>query len=212
MKSPFASLNWGVHPPDSPYVFIITNITTGSDGVENDEEYLHLHSKSLKFYTSFAGAFQAAFNQSASMMGNRAEMWVEEGNQSYYTSPESIFDIQGFYNEAPRTATVIFLTDAAFVNSGWPLARDHCYNIWNYLSSLSNGLNTWEDFRRLINQELTETQRDTLNTASATVIETLPDMNSYTLLEFSTEYKDDYYLQESRVTIQIMPRNMEGRA
>ena len=92
------------------------------------------------------------------------------------------------------------------------MAREHCYNIWNYLSSLSNGLNTWEDFRRLINQELTETQRDTLNTESATVIETLPDMNSYTLLEFSTEYKDEYYLQESRVTIQIMPRNMEGRA
>ena len=211
MKSPFASLNWGVHPPDSPYVFIITNMTTGSDGVENDEEYLHLHSNSLKFYTSFAGAFQAAFNQSASMMGNRAEMWVEEGNQSYYTSPQSIFDIQGFYNEAPRTATVTFLGNLAEYNIV-EVAREHWYNIWNYLSSLSNGLNTWEDFRRLINQELTETQRDTLNTESATVIETLPDMNSYTLLEFSTKYKDDYYRQESRVTIQIMPRNMEGRA
>ena len=181
--------------------------------------HLYLNSKSLNFYTSFAGAFQAAFNQSASLMDNRAEMWVEEGQESLYTSPESIFDIQGFYNEAPRTATVTFLTDAAFPNTNMQYdhsihfpARQHCHNIWNYLSSLSNGLNTWEDFTRLSNQKLTETQRETLNTASATVIETLPDMNPYKLMEFTLIYEDENYLSESRVTIHIMPRNLEGRA
>jgi len=222
MKSPFASLNWGVHTPELPYVFIITNTTANSNSrLESEEDYLYLNSKSLNFYTSFAGAFQAAFNQSASLMDNRAEIWVEEGNQSLYTSPESIFDIQGFYNEAPRTATVTFpnlniLLPLSLRTQGMTSPINNLIviskNIWNYLSSLSNGLNTWEDFTRLKTQKLTETQRENLNTASATVIETLPDMNPYKLMEFTLIYEDEYYLSESRVTIHIMPRNLEGRA
>ncbi len=217
MKSPFASLNWGVHTPELPYVFIITNTTANSNSrLESEEDYLYLNSKSLNFYTSFAGAFQAAFNQSASMMDNRAEMWVEEGNQSLYTSPESIFDIQGFYNEAPRTATVTFpnlnillpLSISSPINNLIVISK----NIWNYLSSLSNGLNTWEDFTRLKNQKLTENQRENLNTASATVIETLPDMNPYKLMEFTLVYEDDYYLSESRVTIHIIEHEISVRS
>ena len=215
MKSPFASLNWGVHTPELHYVFIITNTMADRGGYGG---HLYLNSKPLNFYTSFAGAFQAAFNQSASLMDNRAEMWVEQGQESLYTSPESIFDIQGFYNDAPRTATVTFLTDVSILfwdtitGEMLDIGRQHCHNIWNYLSSLSNGLNTWEDFTRLSNQKLTETQRETLNTASATVIETLPDMNPYKLMEFTLIYEDENYLSESRVTIHIMPRNLEGRA
>jgi hypothetical protein len=37
-------------------------------------------------------------------------------------------------------------------------------------------------------------------------------MNPYKLMEFTLIYEDENYLSESRVTIHIMPRNLEGRA
>ena len=56
MKSPFASLNWGVHS-SAPYVF---TVSTNGAGAGRDEP-AYLWSQPMQVYTDFASAFENLF-------------------------------------------------------------------------------------------------------------------------------------------------------
>ena len=113
MKSPFASLNWGVHS-STPYVFIVSLNGASAGG----DEPAYSWSQPTQVYTDFASAFENLFQRAASQMDNRAE-WFFENTSSGMTMEEiseelgvpstetpSVFDLQGFYNEAQRRANM----------------------------------------------------------------------------------------------------------
>ena len=72
MKSPFASLNWGVFQPTSSYILILTRVGAGG-GMDSETS---LYGKHTWIYTTFASAFEKLFQQAAQQMDNRAEWFL----------------------------------------------------------------------------------------------------------------------------------------
>ena len=221
MKSPFASLNWGVFQPESGYVLILTQIAA-SGGMDSETT---LYGKNTKVYTTFASAFERLFQQAAQQMDNRAEWFLEnidEGiisgddiaNESGLARAATIFDLQGYYNEAPQTAdlTIFFSQDTTVGvgNSQTPF-RQLCRDVWARLSKLER-FAEWDDYRVLTRRTLTDTEREQLNQAFERFIDLIPPMNLKGIMSFKTEFLDDYYSSETQINIDLLPRNMEGRA
>ena len=159
MKSPFASLNWGVFQPESGYVLILTKIAA-SGGMDSETT---MYGKNTKIYTTFASAFEQLFQQSAQQMDNRVEWFLENTNQSHI------------------------------------------------LSKLDN-FTHWDNYRALTRRTLTDSERNQLNQAFEGFIDLTPSMNLTGIMSFKTEFLDDYYSSETQINIDLLPRNLEGRA
>ena len=218
MKSPFASLNWGVHS-STPYVFIVS--LNGASAGRDEPAYSW--SQPTQVYTDFASAFENLFQRAASQMDNRAE-WFFENTSSGMTMEEiseelgvpstetpSVFDLQGFYNEAQRRA-----------NIGVPLNNDYtlgtveyrnfrvvCETVWNRLSQLTE-FESWNDYRNILRRTVSDAEREQLNQAFETYVELIPPMNLKTVVTFRTEYYDDYFSTDTRLHLTLLPRNLEG--
>ena len=101
MKSPFASLNWGVLQPESSYILLITQISA-SGGMDSETT---LYGKNTKVYTTFASAFEQLFQQAAQQMDDRAEWFLENIDEEIISGDDianelgldgaaTIFDLQ----------------------------------------------------------------------------------------------------------------------
>tara|TARA_R110001592_G_scaffold139897_2_gene360387 strand:- start:25101 stop:25763 length:663 start_codon:yes stop_codon:yes gene_type:complete len=220
MKSPFASLNWGVFQPESGYVLILTQIAA-SGGMDSETS---LHGKNTKVYTTFASAFEQLFQQAAQQMDNRAEWFLENideeiisgddiTNELGLDSAATIFDLQGYYNEAPQTAdlTIFSIHDNQYIDNSQKPFRQLCRDVWKRLSKLES-FRAWDDYRALARRTLTDTEREQLNQAFERFIDLIPPMNLTGIMSFKTEFLDDYYSSETQINIHLLPRNMEGRA
>ena len=217
MKSPFASLNWGVFQPDSSYVLILRQISASG----SDSEPVSLYGPVTKVYTTFASAFEEVFQRAAAQMDNRVEWFFEsEGLQNmtmFFVAAQlglgendvpSIFDLQGYYNEAPQTSE---LTISANPHSSPAELRELCRPIWNRLSNLENFRN-WDDYRAIKRRTLTDSELEQLNQAFEKWIKSVPSMNITEVMSFKTEFFDNYYSSETQISLELLPRNMEGRA
>ena len=217
MKSPFASLNWGVFQPESNYVLLLREISA-SGGSDSETS---LYGPVTNVYTTFASAFEEVFQRAAAQMDNRVEWFFEsEGlqNMTMFVVADqlglgendvpSIFDLQGFYNEAPQTAKLEIWANP---HSTTAELRALCLPIWNRLSKLENFRN-WDDYLAITRRTLTDSEREQLNQAFEMWIESVPSMNIMQVMSFRTEFLDDYYSSETQITLELLPRNMEGRA
>ena len=223
VKSPFAALNWGVFQPESGYV-VLLNKMSASGGMDSETS---LYGGDFNVYTNFASAFEKLFQQAAQQMDNRVEWFLENMETQSMTMSDisnelgldrapSIFDLQGYYNEAPQTAHL-----TTFFGPVWPVSlcgtteqlefRQLCNNVWNRLSKLESFIN-WDDYRDLTRRTLTDSERVQLNQAFELFIDLIPPMNLNNIMSFKTEFDDDYYSSETRITLTLLPRNMEGRA
>lgn len=229
MKSPFASLNWGVFQPESGYV-VLLNKMSASGGMDSETS---LYGGDFNVYTNFASAFEKLFQQAAQQMDNRVEWFLENMETQSMTMSDisnelgldrapSIFDLQGYYNEAPQTADLtiffgpnatVYGTVGVLVRIGDKLQRFRqlCRNVWNRLSKLESFIN-WDDYRDLTRRTLTDSERVQLNQAFELFIDLIPPMNLNNIMSFKTEFLDDYYSSETQITLTLLPRNMEGRA
>lgn len=218
MKSPFASLNWGVHSA-APYVFTVSLASASAS--RNEPAYLW--SQPTQVYTDFASAFESLFQRAASQMDNRAEMFFENTSSGMTmeelseelgvpsTETPSVFDLQGFYNEAQRRAKI-----------GVPLNNDYtlgsveyrnfrvvCETVWNRLSQLTE-FESWDDYRNILRRTVSNAERERLNQAFETYVELIPPRNLQNVLTFRTEYYDDYFSNDTRLYLTLLPRNLEG--
>ncbi len=225
MKSPFASLNWGVFQPESGYILILTQVAA-SGGMDSETT---LYGKNTKVYTTFASAFERLFQQAAQQMDNRAEWFLENIDEGIISGDDianelgldrapTIFDIQGYYNEAPQTANLTIYTLGGGSSSssssntvGENAFRQLCRDVWARLSKLER-FAEWSDYRVLTRRTLTDTEREQLNQAFERFIDLIPPMNLKGIMSFKTEFLDDYYSSETQINIDLLPRNMEGRA
>ena len=222
MKSPFASLNWGVLQPESSSILLITQISA-SGGMDSETT---LYGKNTKVYTTFASAFEQLFQQAAQQMDNRAEWFLE--NIEYLNSLSSddianelgldraatIFDLQGYYNEAAQTAKLNIFHDSHYSipsEQEYKSFRQLCRNVWKRLSKLES-FAVWDDYRTLTRRTLTDTEREQLNQTFERFIDLIPPMNLTGIITFNLEFLDDYYSSETKIYIDLLPRNMEGRA
>tara|TARA_R110000824_G_scaffold401372_1_gene611914 strand:+ start:1013 stop:1642 length:630 start_codon:yes stop_codon:yes gene_type:complete len=209
MKSPFASLNWGVFQPESGYVLILTKIAA-SGGMDSETT---MYGKNTKIYTTFASAFEQLFQQSAQQMDNRVEWFLENTNQSHIANElgldraPTIFDLQGYYNEAPQTADLTIFDKSKRGRT----IRQLCRDVWARLSKLDN-FTHWDNYRALTRRTLTDSERNQLNQAFEGFIDLTPSMNLTGIMSFKTEFLDDYYSSETQINIDLLPRNLEGRA
>ena len=225
MKSPFASLNWGVHS-SAPYVFTVTlnGASAGSD------EPAYLWTQPMQVYTDFASAFENLFQRAASQMDNRAE-WFFDNTSSGMTMEEiseelgvpstetpSVFDMQGFYNEASRRANIGFpKSNKSVINQltsrrpskEYRNFRTVCETVWNRLSQLTE-FESWDDYRNILRRTVSNAEREQLNQAFENYVEFIPPMNLKTLVSFRTEYYDDYFSTDARLYLTLLPRNLEG--
>ena len=223
MKSPFASLNWGVHSA-APYVFTVS--LYGASASRDEPAYLW--SQPMQVYTDFASAFENLFQGAASQMDNRAEwffdnyntmgMTMEEISQELLGVPStetpSVFDLQGFYNEAQRRANIGVPPpnpQAAMggVGRGYRNFRAVCDTVWNRLSQLTE-FESWDDYRNILRRTVSNAEREQLNQAFETYVELIPPMNLKTVVTFRTEYYDDYFSTDTRLYLNLLPRNLEG--
>jgi len=216
MKSPFASLNWGVLQPESSYILLLTQIAA-SGGMDSETT---LYGKNTKVYTTFASAFEQLFQQAAQQMDNRAEWFLENteitslsdiANELSLETAPTIFDLQGYYNEAPKTAKLNILKSSLYSLEEYKSFRQLCRNVWNRLSKLDN-FTHWDNYRALTRRTLTDSEREQLNQAFEGFIDLIPPMNLTGIITFKTEFLDDYYSSETQINIDLLPRNMEGRA
>ena len=220
VKSPFAALNWGVFQPESGYV-VLLNKMSASGGMDSETS---LYGGDFNVYTNFASAFEKLFQQAAQQMDNRVEWFLESMETQSMTMSDisnelgldrapSIFDLQGYYNEAPQTAHLTtFFDPVSLCGTTEQLEfRQLCNNVWNRLSKLESFIN-WDDYRDLTRRTLTDSERVQLNQAFELFIDPFPPMNLNNIMSFKTEFDDDYYSSETRITLTLLPRNMEGRA
>ena len=70
----------------------------------------------------------------------------------------------------------------------------------------------WDDYRTLTRRTLTDTEREQLNQTFERFIDLIPPMNLTGIITFNLEFLDDYYSSETKIYIDLLPRNMEGRA
>lgn len=220
MNSPFASLNWGVFQPTSSYILILTQVGA-SGGMDSETS---LYGKSTTVYTTFASAFEKLFQQAAQQMDNRAEWFLENIDEGIISGDDivnelgldraaTIFDLQGYYNEAPQTAelTIFSILGGEYIDNPQKPFRQLCRNVWARLSKLES-FRTWDDYRALTRRTLTDSEREKLNQAFEQFIDLIPHMNLKGIMSFKTEFSDDYYSSETQINIDLLPRNMEGRA
>lgn len=220
MKSPFASLNWGVFQPESGYV-VLLNKMSASGGMDSETS---LYGGDFNVYTNFASAFETLFQQAAQQMDNRVEWFLENMETQSMTMSDisnelgldrapSIFDLQGYYNEAPQTAdlTIFSIHNNQYIDNSQTPFRQLCRDVWNRLSKLESFIN-WDDYRDLTRRTLTDSERVQLNQAFELFIDLIPPMNLNNIMSFTTEFLDDYYSSETQITLTLLPRNMEGRA
>lgn len=220
MKSPFASLNWGVFQPESGYVVLLNKMSAGGG---RDSE-TSLYGGDFNVYTNFASAFETLFQQAAQQMDNRVEWFLENMETQSMTMSDisnelgldrapSIFDLQGYYNEAPQTAdlTIFSIHNNQYIDNSQTPFRQLCRDVWNRLSKLESFIN-WDDYRDLTRRTLTDSERVQLNQAFELFIDLIPPMNLNNIMSFTTEFLDDYYSSETQITLTLLPRNMEGRA
>ena len=224
MKSPFASLNWGVHSPTPPYIFTVSTNGAGSS-VEEVDEPVYLWSHPTQVYTDFASAFENLFQRAAGQMDNRAEWFFDNFDTTGMTVEEisnelgvptdetvTVFDLQGFYNEAPRRAKL-----NVFSSSGIEMYRTEpsvafrtvCNQVWARLSEITQ-FESWQDYQNILRRRVSESERERLNQAFVAFIELIPAMNLWKAIEFNGEFDDDFYSSAVRVNLEILPRNMEG--
>ena len=221
MKSPFASLNWGVFQPESGYI-VLLKINSASAGEDSDTS---LYGTTSKVYTTFATAFEMLFQLAAKQMDNRVEWFLESMETQSMTMSDisnelgldrtpSIFDLQGYYNEAPQTAELTIFnvshTSTQFNNTQKPF-RQLCRDVWARLSKLER-FAEWNDYQALTRRTLTDSEREQLNQAFEQFIDLIPPMNLKGIMSFQTEFVDDYYSSETQINLELLPRNMEGRA
>ena len=220
MKSPFASLNWGVHSA-APYVFTVSlyGASAGRD------EPAYLWSQPMQVYTDFASAFENLFQRAASQMDNRAEWFFENTSAGMSmediseelgvpsTETPSVFDLQGFYNEAQRRANIgVPLNNnspTGAVSEDYRNFRVVCETVWNRLSQLTE-FESWDDYRNILRRTVSNAEREQLNQAFERYVELIPPMNLKTVLSFRTEYYDDYFSTDTRMYITLLPRDLEG--
>lgn len=220
MKSPFASLNWGVFQPESGYVVLLNKMSAGG-GMDSETS---LYGGDFNVYTNFASAFETLFQQAAQQMDNRVEWFLENMETQSMTMSDisnelgldrapSIFDLQGYYNEAPQTAdlTIFSIHNNQYIDNSQTPFRQLCRDVWNRLSKLESFIN-WDDYRDLTRRTLTDSERVQLNQAFELFIDLIPPMNLNNIMSFTTEFLDDYYSSETQITLTLLPRNMEGRA
>jgi len=221
MKSPFASLNWGVHS-SAPYVFTVS--LTGASASRDEAAYLW--TQPMQVYTDFASAFENLFQRAAGQMDNRAE-WFFDNTSSGLSMEEiseelgvpstetpSVFDLQGFYNEAQRRANIGIphpIPQAAMggVTEDYRNFRVVCETVWNRLSQLTE-FETWDDYRNILRRTVSNAEREQLNQAFEEYVELIPPKNLKTVLSFRTEYYDDYYSSDTRMYVTLLPRDLEG--
>ena len=221
MKSPFASLNWGVHSA-APYVFTVS--LYGASASRDEPAYLW--SQPMQVYTDFASAFENLFQRAASQMDNRAE-WFFENTPSGMTMEDiseelgvpstetpSVFDLQGFYNEAQRRANMGVpslpnISVSNRVSEEYRNFRVVCDTVWNRLSQLTE-FESWDDYRNILRRTVSNAEREQLNQAFETYVELIPPMNLKTVVTFRTEYYDDYFSTDTRLYLTLLPRNLEG--
>ena len=216
MKSPFASLNWGVFQPESGYVLLLTQIAA-SGGMDSETT---LYRNKNNVYTTFASAFERLFQQAAQQMDNRVE-WFFESIESTSLSDISdelgidrtptIFDLQGYYNEAPQTSDLTIFSIQPYIDNSQKPFRQLCRDVWARLSKLES-FTTWDDYRAVTRRTLTDSEREQLNQAFERFIDLIPPMNLKGIMSFRVLFVDDYYSSETQINIDLLPRNMEGRA
>lgn len=167
MKSPFASLNWGVFQPESGYVVLLNKMSAGG-GMDSETS---LYGGDFNVYTNFASAFETLFQQAAQQMDNRVEWFLENMETQSMTMSDisnelgldrapSIFDLQGYYNEAPQTAdlTIFSIHNNQYIDNSQTPFRQLCRDVWNRLSKLESFIN-WDDYRDLTRRTLTDSER-----------------------------------------------------
>ena len=219
MKSPFASLNWGVHS-SAPYVFTVSlNASTAS---RDDGAYLW--TQPTRVYTDFASAFENLFQRAAGQMDNRAEMFFENTPPGLSmeeiseelgvpsTETPSVFDIQGWYNEAARRANIEIPLENSQIGQPSEEYRNFravCETVWNRLSQLTE-FETWDDYRNIVRRTVSNAEREQLNQAFEDYVELIPPMNLKTVVSFRTEYYDDYFSTDTRMYVTLLPRDLEG--
>ena len=218
MKSPFASLNWGVHS-SAPYVFTVS--LTGASASRDESAYLW--TQPTRVYTNFASAFENLFQRAAGQMDNRAE-WFFENTPSGLSMEEiseelgvpstetpSVFDMQGFYNEASRRANLGIpgAAPSGAISEEYRNFRAVCDTVWNRLSQLTV-FETWNDFRNILRRTVSNEEREQLNQAFERYVELIPPRNLQTVLSFRTEYYDEYYSSDARMYVTLLPRDLEG--
>jgi len=227
MKSPFASLNWGVYSPTSPYIFTVSINGAGSSLTEREPVYLW--SNPTQVYTDFASAFENLFQRAASQMDNRAEWFFDNFDTMGMTIEEisdelgvptnetlTVFDLQGFYNEAPRQAKFTLFSSGHQSSSqpsphlDYVTFRTVCTQVWERLSEITQ-FDSWQDYQNILRRRVSESERERLNQSFATFIELIPARNLWKVIEFKSEFYDEYYSSAVRVTLEILPRNLEGR-
>ena len=157
-------------------------------------------------------------------MDNRAEWFLENIDEGIISGDDianelgldraaTIFDLQGYYNEAPQTAdlTIFSILGGEYIDNPQKPFRQLCRNVWARLSKLES-FRTWDDYRALTRRTLTDSEREQLNQAFEQFIDLIPPMNLKGIMSFKTEFSDDYYSSETQINIDLLPRNMEGRA
>ncbi len=222
MKSPFASLNWGVHSA-APYVFTVSLASASA----SRHEPSYLWSQPTQVYTDFASAFENLFQRAAGQMDNRAEwffentpagMTLEQLSQQLgvpSTETPSVFDLQGFYNEAQRRAN-IGVPSLPNINASARVSEDYrnfrvvCETVWNRLSQLTE-FESWDDYRNILRRTVSNAEREQLNQAFETYVELIPPRNLQNVLTFRTEFYDDFFSNDTRLYVTLLPRNLEGR-
>ena len=129
------------------------------------------------------------------------------------TERPPFFDLQGYYNEAPQTAdlTIFSIHDNQYIDNSQTPFRQLCRDVWKRLSKLER-FAEWSDYRAIPRRTLTDTEREQLNQAFERFIDLIPPMNLKSIVSFKTEFLDDYYSSETQINIDLLPRNMEGRA
>ena len=122
--------------------------------------------------------------------------------------------LQGYYNEAAQTAKLNISNNTQQyppISQEYKSFHQLCRNVWKRLSKLER-FAVWDDYRTLTRRTLTDTEREQLNQTFERFIDLIPPMNLTGIITFNLEFLDDYYSSETKIYIDLLPRNMEGRA
>ena len=87
--------------------------------------------------------------------------------------------------------------------------RAVCDTVWNRLSQLTE-FESWDDYRNILRRTVSNAEREQLNQAFETYVELIPPMNLKTVVTFRTEYYDEYFSTDTRLYLNLLPRNLEG--
>jgi hypothetical protein len=176
MRSPFASLNWGVHQSDSAR-FLVAH-TVG--GYYDDSSYLYQHKPEC--FISLSSAVQAAFKLSCNSLSRRAELLMDMLDaddweiSGMFTEPfTNIFQIQTFHNESPNPIQLSLI--------------GYLQEVWAELSQLEIGeVQTWEDYLKIRNRKLSTVQKNFIDQSFEN--SEFPHLNMIEILKCGLNYQD----------------------